>query len=94
MAHPRIWFDPPAFSWGRVLRIGALWFALVLVLLAPLLMPADEERRPPVPSVEPGALLVQQPAGALHGASAPATAVAVRGASGPAAVASGPSIAR
>ena len=85
MTHPRIWFDPPAFSWGRVLRIGALWFALVLVLLAPLLMPADEERRPPVPSVEPGA---------LHGASAPATAVAVRSASGPAAVASGPSIAR
>ena len=36
MAEPRIWFDPPAFSWGRVLRIGALWLALVLLLLLPL----------------------------------------------------------
>ena len=47
MPEPRIWFDPPAFSWGRVIRIGVLWLALVLVLLTPLLMTVDEERRPP-----------------------------------------------
>jgi hypothetical protein len=35
---PRIRFDPPAFSWGRVLRIGGLWLALTLVVVALLLL--------------------------------------------------------
>jgi hypothetical protein len=72
MAEPRIWFDPPAFSWGRVLRIGLLWFAAVLMVLVPAMLQVDEKRSA---SVEPAILLVQQPAGALPPASS-ASAVA------------------
>ena len=39
MAGPRIWFDPPTFSWGRVVRIGLLWLALVLAFILPLRAP-------------------------------------------------------
>jgi hypothetical protein len=33
MAGPRIWYDPPPFSWERVLRVGGVWLAVVLVVL-------------------------------------------------------------
>jgi|SoiMethySBSTD1v2_1073268.scaffolds.fasta_scaffold3493984_2 hypothetical protein len=93
MAGPRIWFDPPAFSWSRVLRIGTLWFALVLLLLMPLLMTVDE----PSPSraasaVEPAGTVAQplpapQPVGPTA-ASMPPAAVPARVASAPMLVAS------
>jgi hypothetical protein len=94
MAEPRIWFDPPAFSWGRVLRIGLLWSAAVLMVLVPVLLTVDKER--PAHVVGPALVIVQEPAGALPAASqSPATAVAAaRVASSPAAAASGPAIAR
>lgn len=36
MKRLRIWFDPPAFSWGRVLRIASLWAAVALVVALPI----------------------------------------------------------
>jgi hypothetical protein len=93
MAKPRIWFDPPAFSWGRVLRIGALWSALVLVLLVPLLVTVDEERPGPAAPIEPaGRLALQPPAmlpvGPAATASLSSAGVAAPGASAPARAAS------
>jgi hypothetical protein len=43
MADPRIWYDPPPFSWGRVIRIGLTWVAVVVVLLVLLPSPPREE---------------------------------------------------
>jgi hypothetical protein len=84
-AEPRIWFDPPAFSWSRVLRIGALWFALVLGVLAIVFTAVDDERKTPQRVAEPAAATEPAPVGATI-ASAPATTAAVAApiASGPA----------
>lgn len=50
MAGPRIWYDPPAFSWGRVLRIGGLWLAVVVVVL---LLPTPHSNDEPVVAKRP-----------------------------------------
>jgi hypothetical protein len=42
MKRIRIWFDPPAFSWSRVLRIAGLWGAVVLVVALPIRRTAPE----------------------------------------------------
>ncbi|HEV7914848.1 MAG TPA: hypothetical protein VGP22_13865 [Albitalea sp.] len=82
MAGPRIWFDPPAFSWGRVVRIGLLWAGLVLVFMLPAL-----QNDPGVPAPAPVAV----PAVSLRvAASAPRPPVATRPATVVAAVASAP----
>jgi len=73
MGEPRIWFDPPAFSWGRVLRIGGLWFALVLVLMA-LWMAVEDDRPSPPQAVDATgvvALTVPPVAASAAGASSP-----------------------
>ena len=79
MGEPRIWFDPPAFSWGRVLRIGALWFALVVVLMV-LWMAVDDERPVPRP-VEATGFVAQPPSSTMpvaQVASSPRVASAAR----------------
>ncbi len=45
MKRLRIWFDPPTFSWGRVLRIGGLWAAVVLAVALPITRMAPEPPR-------------------------------------------------
>ncbi|HEX6707057.1 MAG TPA: hypothetical protein VF169_20030 [Albitalea sp.] len=54
MGAPRIWFDPPAFSWGRVIRIGLLWLALVVVVFS---LPSPQPDPPPPPAPAPTAVL-------------------------------------
>ncbi|WP_280152125.1 hypothetical protein [Piscinibacter sp. XHJ-5] len=52
MAAPRIWYDPPPFSWGRVVRIGLIWLAVVVVLLVLMPSPPREERAAKPPAEE------------------------------------------
>lgn len=70
MAEPRIWFDPPAFSWGRVIRIGLLWLGLVLVFTVHAPQPD-----PAVPAPAPAAVPVRLAASAARRVAAVAPAV-------------------
>src|SRR5258706_7287350 len=81
MPEPRIWYDPPPFNWGRVLRIGGLWLAIVLALLLPLSRPLDEEKPPATPPAPQAVAGLQAPAAvpasapaAVGAAAAPASA--------------------
>jgi hypothetical protein len=62
MADPRIWIDPPVFSWSRVLRIGGLWLAVVLALLLPFARKADDPvtQTPTLARLAPAAAMAQR----------------------------------
>lgn len=82
----RIWFDPPAFSWGRVLRIAGLWAALVLAVALPITRTVPEPPRTTIrfsdtaPTAVAAATAIARaiPAQAASGPSPPASALTSR----------------